>query len=176
MVKGLLILYNGFEDTEAVTTRAIIKQNAFDVITCAPNNSLQVVSSQELHVKADMHIDKVVCDEYGFLIIPGGPYVQNLLRSNNQDLHKVLNIIKSFAEKKKIIAAICAAPSFLGRIGLLQNHSFTCYPGYESNITGGIYCSNCKTVVSDNFITSQSPLTVFDFANRLLDKLNIYNY
>ncbi|MDV3200006.1 MAG: DJ-1/PfpI family protein [Candidatus Phytoplasma australasiaticum] len=36
-----------------------------------------------------------------------------------------------FSDSNKIIAAICAAPAFLGKLNLLKKNSFTCFPGYE---------------------------------------------
>ncbi|MEC4558936.1 MAG: DJ-1/PfpI family protein ['Conium maculatum' witches'-broom phytoplasma] len=169
-MKGLLVLYNGFEDCEALVTRALLKKTNLDVTTITLNDFLNVFSSQKLQVKADMYIDQVNYDNYDFLILPGGPYVKKLLDENGRDLQIILDIIKHFADRNKVIGAICAAPSFLGKLNLLENRPFTCYPGYEKYITGD-YTSEVPTVVSGNFITSQSPATVFDFAAHLIDKL-----
>ncbi|TVY12311.1 DJ-1/PfpI family protein [Candidatus Phytoplasma pini] len=173
-MKGLLFLYNGFEDCEAIVTRAMLKKFGFDVITFTPNFSLKVFSSSRLELKADFLIDKMNLDEYDFLIIPGGPYVKQMLEKSDLDLKKILNIIQYFSDKKKIVGAICAAPSFLGKLNLLKKHSFVCYPGYENYIEGN-YCPEKKTVTSDLFITSRSPLTVFDFVFHILNKLSKYS-
>ena len=36
----------------------------------------------------------------------------------------------------KRLAAICAAPSILGQLGLLKDKKATCYPGFEDALTG----------------------------------------
>ncbi|PQP79847.1 DJ-1 family protein [Candidatus Phytoplasma phoenicium] len=169
-MKGLLILYNGFEDCEALVTRAVLKKSNFEIITVTPNTSLEVFSSQNLCVKADLLMDQIILNKYDFLIIPGGPYVQKVLNQNDEELKQILKIIEYFVSKNKIIGAICAAPAFLGKLNLLKNHNFNCYPGYEKYIEGH-FCPNLKAVTSGNFITSRSPDTVFDFASHLIDKL-----
>jgi 4-methyl-5(b-hydroxyethyl)-thiazole monophosphate biosynthesis len=171
-MKGLLILYNGFEDCEALVTRALMKKTNLEVTTLTLNESLNVFSSQQLQVKADMHIDQVNYNNYDFLIIPGGPYVKKILDENGPNLQIILEIIKYFADRNKIIGAICAAPSLLGKMNLLENHKFTCYPGYEKYISGN-YIKEAQTVISGNFVTSQSPATVFDFVSHLIKKLMI---
>ncbi|MBP3059477.1 DJ-1 family protein [Texas Phoenix palm phytoplasma] len=171
MKKGLLILYNFFEDCEALVTRALLKKENFEVISATVNESLNVFSAQKLQVKADIHIDKVKLNEYDFLILPGGPYVQMLFEKNDDSLEKIFHIIKYFAKNEKIIGAICAAPSFLGKLDLLKKHKFTCYPGYQKYIFDGFYYPEKSSVTSGNFVTARDPKTVFDFTFHLLKKL-----
>ncbi|WP_323847538.1 MAG: DJ-1/PfpI family protein [Phytoplasma sp.] len=170
MKKGLLFLYNGFEDCEALATRSFLRKNLLDVVTFTSNATLEVFSSQRLMVKSDLFIDEIQLSEYDFLIIPGGPYVKKILKEDKINLNKILTILKYFTDNRKIIGAICAAPALLGKLNLLENHKFTCYPGYEKYIKGN-YCPNEKAVTSDIFVTSRSPETVFDFIEHLLKKL-----
>ncbi|WP_341266418.1 DJ-1/PfpI family protein [Candidatus Phytoplasma fraxini] len=170
MKKGLLFLYDGFEDCEALATRSFLRKNSLDVLTFTSNISLEVWSSQKIIVKSDLFIDDIKLSEYDFLIIPGGPYVKKILKEDELNLNKILTIIKYFADNKKIIGAICAAPSLLGKLNLLVNKKFTCYPGYEQYIKGD-YCPNKRAVTSDIFVTSRSPETIFDFVEHLLKKI-----
>ncbi|MEZ0180413.1 DJ-1/PfpI family protein ['Camptotheca acuminata' phytoplasma] len=170
MKKGLLFLCNGFEDAEALATRSFLIKNSLNISTFTPNDSLEVVSSYKLSVKADMHIDQINLHEYDFLILPGGPYVKKALEEEPTYLNKIYDIINHFVDKNKIIGAICAAPSFLGKLKLLSNHDFTCYPGYNRYIEGN-YRPDQKAVTSGNFVTSRSSDTVLDFVEYLLKKL-----
>ena len=52
----------------------------------------------------------------------------------------------------KRIAAICAAPSVLGRLGFLEGRKATCYPGFEDQLTGAEYTK--QGVVTDGNITT----------------------
>lgn len=51
------------------------------------------------------------------LIIPGGPI--------NNEQNEICPVVKQLAEQGKLIAAICFAPQFLGRAGILENYRFT---------------------------------------------------
>jgi 4-methyl-5(b-hydroxyethyl)-thiazole monophosphate biosynthesis len=69
----------------------------------------------------------------------------------------------------KMIAAICAAPSVLGQLGILQDKQATCYPGFESYL-GESYIDGL-VVESKNIITAKGPGLSSDFAFCLIEKL-----
>ena len=50
------------------------------------------------------------------------------------------------------MAAICAAPSVLGELHLLEGKKATCYPGFEETLLGARYCSD--GVVTDGKVTT----------------------
>ena len=50
------------------------------------------------------------------------------------------------------MAAICAAPSVLGDLGILDGKKATCYPGFEERLTGATYVSD--GVVTDKNVTT----------------------
>ena len=52
----------------------------------------------------------------------------------------------------KRLAAICAAPSILGQLGLLKDKKATCYPGFEDALTGAKLTG--AGVVTDGNITT----------------------
>ena len=59
------------------------------------------------------------------LVLPGGmPGTRNL------EAHEgLMTQVDAFYAAGKYIAAICAAPSVLGRLGLLKGRKATCFPG-----------------------------------------------
>lgn len=46
---------------------------------------------------------------------------------------KVLEAVKYSCENGKIVAAICAAPSILGHLGILDGKKATCFPALKRN-------------------------------------------
>ena len=44
---------------------------------------------------------------------------------------------KEYNKKNNRIAAICAAPSILGNLGLLEGKKAMAFPGFEMQLTGG---------------------------------------
>ena len=64
--------------------------------------------------------------------------------------------LKLAAEEGRRLAAICAAPSVLGRLGILEGKRATCYPGWEGNLKGAVYTED--GVVTDGLITTSRGL------------------
>ena len=62
-------------------------------------------------------------------------------------------LVREFATTKHV-AAICAAPSILGELGLLVGRKATCFPGFESTFPAGTYAGGKKVVVDGNIITA----------------------
>ena len=68
------------------------------------------------------------------------------------------------------IAAICAAPTILGKRGLLSGKEATCYPGMEDGLVGAILSK--KNVVRDGkIITAAGMGAALDFALELVSLL-----
>ena len=75
----------------------------------------------------------------------------------------VLNTVQNFFEAGKLCAAICAAPTVLGKAGILRGKKAICYPGLESQLLGAEV--TVESVVRDgNVITSRGLGTAIDFA------------
>ena len=52
-MRGLLLLADGFEDTEALTTRDVLTRAGIEVTTASITDRLEVESSFGVHVLAD---------------------------------------------------------------------------------------------------------------------------
>ncbi len=106
------------------------------------------------------------------LIIPGGPI-------NNQQ-NDILEIIRQLTDMKKLVAAICFAPQFLGRAGVLNEYKFTtsCTAekikklGIEDPFIWRNYLHQ-RVVADRNVITAQG-FAFVDFAIAVCKYLKIY--
>ena len=84
--------------------------------------------------------------------------------------------IKSMANAGKWICAICAAPAVvLAPLGILEGRRFTCYPGYETKVSGAQWCQD-RVVVDKNpaahsLITSRGAGTAGEFAIAIIANL-----
>ncbi|MFA5765189.1 MAG: DJ-1/PfpI family protein, partial [Bacilli bacterium] len=79
-MKGLMILANGFEDTEALATHDILKRSMLNVDLVTINETKEVVSQYNLHIKLEKMLKDVKYQEYDFLVIPGGGAVGRVLQ------------------------------------------------------------------------------------------------
>lgn len=152
-MKDLLVfLAEGFEEIEALTVVDYLRRVDLKVDLVSINDNLEVKSSHNVLVKADKSIQDIDLEEYRGLYIPGGlPGATNLA-----DSEYVRNAVKKYNEEEKLVAAICAGPVVLDRCGLLEENKFTCYPGYEGNLS--VKDRLDKAVVKNgNIVTSMGP-------------------
>lgn len=152
-----------FEEVEALTVVDILKRQGYDVETVSVGHSHHVGGSHSIVVKADFVIDEVWLKTYDLLVLPGGPGHKNLEKC---DL--LMKYVKKFNEEGKKLAAICAAPSILGRAGVLKGKTVTCFPGYEAECLGAT-CTGAEAEISENVITGRSAGAAVPFALKIIE-------
>ncbi|MDL2292503.1 DJ-1/PfpI family protein [Acholeplasma sp. OttesenSCG-928-E16] len=164
MKRGLIIFSNNMEDAEGIFTRDLLIRAGLK-IDVASSDSKDITTAFGLKVKTDYLLSEISPSEYDFLVIPGGKYVMEII--NNDKVIK--NLILEFHKSQKLIAAICAAPRFLGQLGLLSKTKFTCYPGCEIDMPYGIYQKDEEVVKDKNIITARSVAAVVPFCAAIID-------
>lgn len=163
-MKGFILFADYFEDIEAFATIDLIRRAGILLDTVSITGDIEVITQSHLRVKADKRIEEIQLNDYEFLIIPGGKAV------NETHLHSPITkkCISHFNKNNQLIACICAAPSILGQMGLLDNCEFTCYPGCEKNMPKGKYIQDQKVVVRKNIITAKAAGATFAFAYEII--------
>ena len=78
--------------------------------------------------------------------------------------------LKAAVRNDAFIAAICAAPFVLGKRGLLEGKRATCYPGFESELTGAVIAPE-KVVRDGKVITAAGMGVAVDFGLALVAAL-----
>ncbi len=163
MAKVYEFLANGFEDIEALAPVDILRRGGVEVVTVSVADTKHVETAHGITVIADKHISEIDTADADLLILPGGmPGTSNLLEC--QPLCEAL--IKQ-NEAGKNIAAICAAPMILGKLGILNGKRATCYPGFESHLEGVDYTAELVTV-DGNITTGRGPGAAMAFGYQLL--------
>lgn len=161
-----IYLAEGFEEIEAITVVDVLRRAEIDARMISITGSKNVKGAHGITVSADEVFENA--DNLGadMIVLPGGMPGTRYL-GEHEGLKKV---IMDFSGKNKFIAAICAAPSVLGKLGLLDRKSAVCYPGFEDQLRGCEVMD--KTVVQDgNIITSKGPGTAIYFALKLTELL-----
>ena len=83
---------------------------------------------------------------------------------------RVCDLVSEFASTKHV-AAICAAPSILGELGLLIGRKATCFPGFESSFPAGTFAGPKTVVVDGNIITASAMGQALPFALAVLEDI-----
>lgn len=161
-MKALIFLADGFEEVEALTPWDILKRAGCDVSLVSVSGNEYVKGSHGLEVKTDT--DKIT--DADLYVLPGGmPGTLGLASSK-----KVTDTVKKADRENKLIGAICAAPSVLGSLGILDGKKAVCFPGFEDKLTG--YVKIDKKVVRDgNVITAKGMGVALEFALALTEAL-----
>jgi 4-methyl-5(b-hydroxyethyl)-thiazole monophosphate biosynthesis len=164
MKKVFLFLAEGFEETEAITTADILKRAGMELLLVSVTGVKMVTGAHGIPVIADTLFEETDFSGGDILVLPGGmPGTKNL------DAHTGLKeLIKTYDDHGKIVAAICAAPMILGEMGLLKGKKATCYPGFESYLSGATVVDE-RAVVSGNIITGKGPGAAVEFALAIVE-------
>ena len=164
MAKTALFLADGFEEIEALTVVDLLRRAGIGITTASVMGRKNVRGSHNITVEADVLIDEIDFDDTDMIILPGGmPGTTNL--DNCEVLKKH---IKAFYDGGKMLAAICAAPTVYGGMGLLSGKKACCYPGCEGKLTGaGVQTT--ETTKHGNFITSRGMGTAIPFGLAIIE-------
>ena len=153
----------GLEEIEGLTVVDLLFRAGIPCDTVAITASRQVTSSHEVTIVCDRSIEDpgFSFDEYDLLVLPGGiPGTPNL-----RACEPLCAALRSFAEKGRPLAAICAAPSILAELGLLEGRRATSNPGFQHVLAehGAELVADAPVVVDGNLITSQGAGTAMAF-------------
>lgn len=161
----LMILADGFEETEAIGTADVLKRIGFKVVLAGLNSEI-VRSSAGTKVVTDILFANVNLTQACALVLPGGlPGATNL-----RDSREVIQALQYMYQQKKITAAICAAPIVLERAGLTKGRTVTGYPGSNQNLPDLLY-TGARTECDGTIITGKGPGVSFEFAARIASAL-----
>ena len=163
MKKVCLILADGFEELEAVGTYALLSRGGLTVDIYALSDQDTTgrfgLTCTKLHAFSDIQPNL-----YDALVLPGGPGYERLEKNGI-----VQQLIKQFVNEGKVIAAICASPTILGRAGYLKGKRYTCFTAMNEDF-GGVFTEEYATV-DGNIITGQSAAATIDFGLAIIEKL-----
>lgn len=163
MKECYVFLADGFEEIEALTVVDILRRDNIVVKTVSVTDDREVRGSHDIYVKADKVLSKVHPNDAAILILPGGmPGTLNL-----KECEPLMDMVRQFAQTNRRIAAICAAPTVLGDMGLLEGKKACCYPGMEEQLKGAKVCMD-DVVTDGNITTSRGLGTAIPFALELV--------
>ncbi len=164
----LAFFATGSEDAEFVITVDLLRRARIEVLTVSVDDSNPVSLSHNINVTPDRILSDLgdeEIDEFDGLFLPGGKIgVSNLKKSD-----RLMSIIKRFNENKKLLSAICAAPTVLAHAGIMKGHKFTCYEGWQDEIDG-IY-EAVGAMKDENIVTGRSLNYSIDFSLLIIEYL-----
>jgi len=167
MAKKIIVLIaEGTEEIEALTVVDLARRAGIEVEVVSVTGEMVAKGSHGILLTADKVVADADWDSADMIVVPGGmPGTLNI-----KACEEVIAKIKEFYDNNKMLAAICAAPSIFGEMGLLRGKKAVCYPGFEDKLEGAevLY----EPVVADgNIITSRGLGTAISFSGVIIEKL-----
>ncbi len=157
MMKIAVIIFEDFEEIEAITPIDILRRAGLEVLVLTISSKLLTLGRSNIGVNADFLFSEKSSELFDAIIICGGAGVHKV-----SDLKELKEFVNRHNDAKKIVSAICAAPIVLKNAGVLEGKPFTSHGSVAEKIGAGYL--NKPVVVSDNIVTSQGAGTAIDFA------------
>lgn len=163
-----LFLADGFEEIEALTQVDYLRRAGIEITTLGITGEY-VTGTRNIKVKADIPIECADMKDVQMLILPGGLGGVEGISS----CKKAISMIKEAYEKGIYIAAICAAPTILASLGMLEGKKCVCYPSMlgELEEKGGIVCADKAVVTDGRIITAKAAGASEEFSFELIRTL-----
>ena len=160
-----MFLGTGFEETEAIAPLDLLRRAGIEVKTVGLNGPV-ITGSHGIPVVADMEIADLNISDAEMVILPGGLGGVASIRA----CQAAMTAIRQVWEAGKFTAAICAGPTVLADLGIVNGKNATCYPGCEDGM--GNANMVCAAAVQDGkLITGTSAGCAIPFGLKLIEAL-----
>jgi deglycase len=169
--KILIISADGFEQSELEVPRDKLKEAGAKVTLATPEGK-DVKGWKDKNwgppAKSDAALESVDPNDFDALVIPGGQMNPDILRVHP----RAVEIVKSFAEAGKPIAAICHGPWLLVEAGVLKGRRATSYKSIKTDvINAGADWQDREVVVDDGIVTSRAPGDLPAFVAKIIEEV-----
>ena len=162
-----VFLAPGFEEGEAIVPIDLMLRAGISVTTVGIGAQV-IPGAHGIAVTADVAESQLTSlpEDAEMILLPGGmPGTKNLDASPF-----VHACIRSATERNLPLAAICAAPSVYGKLGLLRGKKATCFPGFEEALLGADVTGE-GVAVDENMITARALGSAYEFAFAIIERL-----
>lgn len=167
MSRIAIFMADGFEEIEGLTVVDVLRRagHVIDMVSIMPG--IEITGAHDIKIQTDKLMNDIKWDEYDMFVLPGGGPGTARLKECQLLKDKLLE----FANTDKYIAAICAAPTVLASIGLLDGKKACCYESCEGDLIGAEVVRD-EVVQTGNIITSRGMGTAIAFSLKLVEVLS----
>lgn len=161
-----ILLGEGFEESEAIIPADLLRRAGVEVALVGLDGPL-VKGGHGIVVQADLTLDQVDGDAMEMLVLPGG---LGGVASIQMNLFATALIQKAY-DQGCWIGAICAAPSILATLGMLDRRPVACYPGMLVEMGSAAVLEDAQVVADGRLVTAQAAGAAFPFGLKLVEML-----
>lgn len=160
------MLADGFEEVEALAVVDVLKRADMEVKLVSVSGKEVVAGTHGIRIMTDLTFRNADFDGCDMIFLPGGmPGTVHL-----KEHAGLMRQIREFYEKGKWLAAICAAPSIFGGMGILEGKKAICFPGFEKYLRGAEITEE-RVVLDGHIFTSRGMGTAIDLGLEIVKYL-----
>ncbi len=161
-----MLLGTGFEETEAIAPLDLMRRAGISVLTVGINGKT-VYGSHKIGIEADITLEEMDLTDLEMIVLPGGLGGVASVSASTE----ALAALRFAYENGRFVAAICAGPTVLAKLGITDGKNATCYPGCEDQM-GSAHMLPGKAAVRDGkLITGTSAGCAVSFGLELVAAL-----
>lgn len=153
-----ILLADGFEEMEALVPADLLRRAGIQVALVGLDGPV-ITGGHGITVTADLLLEQASAEEMDMLILPGG---MGGVESMQMNLFALAFIQKAHA-LGRWLAAICAAPTLLAHLGLLDGRKAVCYPGLEGEMAASQLLPQQEVVVDGRIVTARAAGSAYEF-------------
>ena len=161
-----VLLGEGFEESEAIVPVDLLRRAGVEV-SLAGVTDKTVLSSHGIAVTCECTLREIDEENLTMVFLPGGLGGVEAIQASET----ALGIVQRAADRGAYIAAICAAPTILARLGLLDRRQAVCYPGMEDQMLSAVVKKGSPVVTDGHIITGEAAGSAFEFGLKLVEIL-----
>lgn len=161
-----VLLGEGFEEAEAIVPVDLLRRAGVEVALTGVTGE-RVTSSHGITVVCDCALREVDEEDLTMVMLPGGLGGVEAIQASEA----ALGLVQRAADRGAYIAAICAAPTVLARLGLLDRRQAVCYPGMEDQMLSAVVQRGAPVVVDGHIVTGEAAGSAFAFGLKLVELL-----
>lgn len=153
MSKGIVLLENGFEDSELIYPYYRLQEAGYDVHLVSEEGDEVYESKHGYKQKSDLAAEDVDASEYDVLVIPGGQGPDRMRLKES-----IVELVEDAIDNDLVIASVCHGAQVLIETDYLDGKDATCWYSVKTDLknAGGNYHDE-EVVVDGNLVTSRMP-------------------
>lgn len=161
-----ILLGEGFEEAEAIVPGDLLRRAGVEVAYVGLESPV-VTGSHGIPVTADLTLEQADPQNMEMLVLPGG---LGGVASIQMDLFATALIQKAY-DQGCWLGAICAAPSILANLGMLDGRRAACHPCVREEMGAALVDRDAQVVVDGRIVTAQAAGAAYPFGLKLVEVL-----
>ncbi|HEV7690367.1 MAG TPA: type 1 glutamine amidotransferase domain-containing protein [Hyphomonadaceae bacterium] len=170
--KMAILAADGFEESELFSPKGAIEAagGTVEVISLKAGD---IQGLKHMEKGRSIHVDKTVDDanpdDYDAILIPGGLFNPDRLRTEK----KALKFASSFVNSRKGVFAICHGPQVLISAGVAKGRKMTAVKSVQTDLkNAGAEVKDEAVVVDHGLVTSRTPDDLDQFNAKIVEEIS----